>query len=94
MVRHLKQSRNHVDSDVEIQILHQRHYQEQTHGQEVDERVLRHCEAIRAGGRAEIIFSLAASHLPVACRGMEHVRPGTRLCHARERSGKWDEESL
>jgi hypothetical protein len=87
MVRHLKQSRNHVDSDVKIQILRQRHYQEQTHGQEVDERVLRPYGAIRAGGRAEVIFSLAASHLPVgtrACRGMEHVKPGTRLCHARE----------
>src|ERR1700733_2104941 len=46
-------------------------------------------ERMGAGGCAEAIFLLVASRLPVgtrACSGMEHVRPGTRLCHAGERS--------
>lgn len=43
MVWHLKPSRNHVDGDVEIQVLRQRHYQEQIHSQTADERVPGDC---------------------------------------------------
>ena len=47
-------------------------------------------EQIRAGGRAEAIFSPAASRLSVgtrACRGMEHMRPRTTVpC----RRAKWE----